>query len=63
MRPSEIKRLYFIIRTLLNYGLDELIPKNRLSWAIRLWRRSLFWMPNKHKDKVLGERLRLALQE
>ena len=36
MRPSEIKRLYFIIRTLLNYGLDELIPKNRLSWAIRL---------------------------
>ncbi|ELP01318.1 putative ubiquinone biosynthesis protein UbiB, partial [Salmonella enterica subsp. enterica serovar Enteritidis str. 50-5646] len=24
---------------------------------------SLFWMPNRHKDKLLGERLRLALQE
>ena len=28
MTPGEIRRLYFIIRTFLSYGLDELIPKN-----------------------------------
>ncbi len=35
----------------------------RLTLPLRLWRYSLFWMPNRHKDKLLGERLRLALQE
>lgn len=48
---------------LLSYGLDELIPKMRITLPLRLWRYSLFWMPNRHKDKPLGERLRLALQE
>lgn len=28
MTPGEVRRLYFIIRTFLSYGLDELIPKN-----------------------------------
>lgn len=27
MTPGEVRRLYFIIRTFLSYGLDELIPK------------------------------------
>lgn len=35
----------------------------RITLPLRLWRYSLFWMPNRHKDKPLGERLRLALQE
>ena len=63
MTPGEIRRLYFIIQTFLSYGLDELIPRMRLTMPLRLWRRTLFWMPNRHKDKELGHRLRLALQE
>lgn len=63
MTPGEIRRLYFIIKTFLSYGLDELIPRMRITLPLRLWRRTLFWMPNQHKDKLLGERLRLALQE
>lgn len=63
MTPGEICRLYFIVRTFLSYGLDELIPKIRITLPLRIGRRMLFWMPNRHKDKPLGERLRLALQE
>ena len=63
MTPGEIRRLYFIVRTFLSYGLDELIPKMRITLPLRIWRRTLFWMPNRHKDRPLGERLRLALQE
>ncbi|MGS9064472.1 ubiquinone biosynthesis regulatory protein kinase UbiB, partial [Salmonella enterica subsp. enterica serovar Infantis] len=40
-----------------------LIPRMRLTLPLRLWRYSLFGMPNRQKDKLLGERLRLALQE
>lgn len=63
MTPGEIRRLYFIVRTFLSYGLDELIPKMRITLPLRFGRRMLFWMPNRHKDQPLGERLRLALQE
>lgn len=63
MTPGEIRRLYFIVQTFLSYGLDELIPRMRITLPLRLWRRGLFWMPNRHKDKDLGARLRLALQE
>lgn len=63
MTPGELRRLYFIIRTFLSYGLDELIPKMRITLPLRIGRRLLFWMPNRHKDKPLGDRLRLALQE
>ncbi|CAI1070480.1 ubiquinone biosynthesis regulatory protein kinase UbiB [Serratia entomophila] len=63
MTPGELRRLYFIVRVFLSYGLDELIPKIRLTLPLRFGRRLLFWMPNRHKDKPLGERLRLALQE
>lgn len=62
MTPSELFRLYAIIRVFLTHGLDELIPKMRLTWPLRIWCRSLFWMKNKYPDKELGERLRLALQ-
>lgn len=63
MTPSELLRLYHIIRVMLSYGLDELIPHLRITLPLRIWRKFLFWMPNRHKDKPLGERLRLALQE
>ncbi|MEQ9921413.1 ubiquinone biosynthesis regulatory protein kinase UbiB [Pectobacterium brasiliense] len=63
MTPSELRRLYGIVRVLLSYGLDELIPKMRLTLPLRAGRRLLFWLPNRHRAKPLGERLRLALQE
>ncbi|WP_074012323.1 ubiquinone biosynthesis regulatory protein kinase UbiB [Candidatus Sodalis sp. SoCistrobi] len=60
---GEIRRLYLIIRVMLSYGLDELIPQTRLTLPLRLGRNLLFWMPNNHAQRMLGERLRLALQE
>ncbi|WP_258963152.1 hypothetical protein, partial [Klebsiella pneumoniae] len=48
MTPGEIRRLYFIVHTFLSYGLDELIPKMRITLPLRIWRRMLFWMPNRH---------------
>ncbi|OCA52626.1 ubiquinone biosynthesis regulatory protein kinase UbiB [Photorhabdus namnaonensis] len=63
MTPGELRRLYLIIRVFLSYGLDELIPRIRLTWPLRFGRYLLFWVPNRYKDKSLGERLRLALQE
>jgi len=63
MTPTELCRFYLIVRVFLTYGLDELIPKMRMTLPLRMGRHLLFWMRNKHKDKPLGERLRLALQE
>lgn len=63
MSFSEIRRLYFIIRLFLSYGLDELIPKNRFTLPLRLWRRCLFWIPHQHTDKPLGVRLRQVLEQ
>ncbi|PIJ50805.1 ubiquinone biosynthesis regulatory protein kinase UbiB [Erwinia sp. OLTSP20] len=63
MTPGEIRRLYYIISVFLSYGLDELIPKTRLTLPLRLWRKCLFWIKNKHASKPLGERLRLALEQ
>ena len=63
MTPSEIKRLYRIIKVQLEYGIDELIPNHQLTKAPLLARKALFWIRNKYPEKPLGERLRLALQE
>lgn len=63
MTQGELRRLYLIIRVFLSYGLDELIPNIRLTLPLRLGRHLFFWLPNRNKDKPLGERLRLALQE
>ncbi|EMQ2083504.1 TPA: ubiquinone biosynthesis regulatory protein kinase UbiB [Yersinia enterocolitica] len=63
MTPGELRRLYLIIRVFLSYGLDELIPNIRLTLPLRVGRHLFFWLPNRHKDKPLGERLRLALQD
>lgn len=56
------KRLYQITRTFLHYGLNELIPARWMPWSVRFARYTLFWLPNKHKDKSPGVRLRLALE-
>lgn len=63
MTPAELKRLYHIIKVQLEYGLDELLPDHQLTKAPLLMRKSLFWIKNQHPEKLLGERLRLALQE
>lgn len=60
---GELRRFYTIVRVFLSYGLDELIPRTRFALPLRLWRRSIFWIPNRHKDKALGLRLRLALEQ
>lgn len=63
MTPSEVKRLYQIVRVQLEYGLDELLPVHELTKAPQLLRKGLFWIKNQHPEIPLGERLRLALQE
>lgn len=57
-----IVRLYQINKVLLEHGLDDLIPAKWLPWYARLMRHSIFWIRNKHKDKLPGERITLALQ-
>ncbi|QIJ06128.1 ubiquinone biosynthesis regulatory protein kinase UbiB [Shewanella chilikensis] len=63
MSFASIKRGYQVISISLHYGLDELLPKKLTPWYFKLWRRSLFWLRNKHKSKAGGERLKLAMQE
>ncbi|MFP1723464.1 ubiquinone biosynthesis regulatory protein kinase UbiB [Lonsdalea quercina] len=63
MTPGELIRLYRIVWVLLSYGLDELIPRVPLTLPVRFVRRLLFWLPNRHQEQPLGERLRLALQD
>jgi ubiquinone biosynthesis protein len=55
-------RAYKIVKTFLNFGLDELIPSHLFPWYGRLVRACFFWLGNKHKDKNAGQRLRLALE-
>ncbi|NTS77454.1 ubiquinone biosynthesis regulatory protein kinase UbiB [Catenovulum sp. SM1970] len=55
-------RLYTIVKTLLIFGLDDLIPDKFKPWYFNILRASIFWLRNRHKDKSHGERLRLALQ-
>lgn len=55
-------RLFTIVLTFFRYGLDELIPSRFLPWYARLIRWSFFWIPNKHKDKPLALRFRLAIE-
>ena len=56
-------RLYRIVKTFLHYGLDEIVPKKMLPWYAKLARHSLFWLQNKHKDKPVAQRFRLAIEE
>ncbi|MFM2480765.1 ubiquinone biosynthesis regulatory protein kinase UbiB [Celerinatantimonas sp. YJH-8] len=62
MGLRELFRFWVIIRTLCKYGVDDAIPRRFWPWPMRLWRHSLFFWPNRHKNLPLGERLRLALE-
>lgn len=62
MTLTSIRRGYQVIRTALNYGLDNIIS-NKLPWYLKVTRQSLFWITNKHKNLPSGERLKLALQQ
>ncbi|GAB5381902.1 MAG: ubiquinone biosynthesis regulatory protein kinase UbiB [Aliiglaciecola sp.] len=55
-------RLYKINKVMLQHGLDELIPDKWLPWYAKVGRKCQFWLRNKHPDKSLGSRIRLALQ-
>lgn len=55
-------RFYHIQKTLLQHGLDELIPAQWQPWYVRALRRSFFWLRNKYPEQAVGVRLRLALQ-
>ena len=55
-------RLYKILKTFLQHGLDELLPSKSLPWYVKLARWSLFWLRNKHQDKNKAQRFRLAIE-
>lgn len=54
MTPKEFKRLYRIITILLEQGIDELVPARYQPWPGRLARRSLFWLKNKQRQRILA---------
>lgn len=56
------RRFYQIQKTLLQHGLDELIPSQWQPWWAKVLRISLFWLRNQYPDHSVGVRLRLALQ-
>ncbi|NMP30700.1 ubiquinone biosynthesis regulatory protein kinase UbiB [Thalassotalea sp. M1531] len=55
-------RIYKIIKTFLQYGLDELLPRNAIPWYVKIARIAVFWLRNKHKDKTKAQRFRLAIE-
>ena len=55
-------RIYRIIKTFLQHGLDELLPSAAVPWYVKLARVSLFWLRNQHKDKSEAQRFRLAIE-
>ncbi len=62
MTPTEMRRLFEIIKVLLSHGLDECLPRHALTKIPRALRPCFFWIKNQYPEKSLGERLRLALQ-
>lgn len=56
------QRLYQIVKTFLNFGLDKMIPAGMLPWYAKVGRHSLFWLRNKHQDKTPEQRFRLAIE-
>lgn len=59
---KSVVRFYRIIQVILQYGLEDALPKNRFTRLVRCGRKLLFWLHNQHSDKAFGLRLRLALQ-
>ncbi|MFC1520563.1 AarF/UbiB family protein, partial [Pseudomonadota bacterium] len=63
MTIASIRRGYQVIKTVLHYGLDDVLPKNKTPWYFSLLRNCFFWIRNQHKDKSSAERLKLAMQD
>ncbi|SQD79483.1 ubiquinone biosynthesis regulatory protein kinase UbiB [Moritella yayanosii] len=63
MTLIELKRFYHIQKVILEYGIDELLPVKLQPLSVRLFRKSIFWLKNKHADKSPAERIKLALQQ
>ncbi|WP_299571834.1 ubiquinone biosynthesis regulatory protein kinase UbiB [uncultured Shewanella sp.] len=63
MTIASIRRGYQVIKTVLHYGLDDVLPHKKTPWYFSLLRNSFFWIRNQHKDKPAAERLKLAMQE
>jgi ubiquinone biosynthesis protein len=63
MKPAELSRFYKIIRVFLKYGLNEILPKSRLTRPLRLGRYAFFWIKNEYPQQPFGVRLRLAFEE
>ena len=59
---KELTRLYQINRTIIEYGLIELLPREHRPFSYTLMHFSLFWIRPQHKTKTLAQRLRLSLQ-
>lgn len=55
-------RLNVIVKILITFGLDKLIPKHRKPWYFGFLRVCLFWYRDQHSDKSRGVRIRLALE-
>ena len=51
MRLREWCRLYRIGAVLLRHGLDEYLPRQWQPWPVRLARRALFWLGNRHRHR------------
>jgi ubiquinone biosynthesis protein len=63
MTIASIRRGYHVIKTILHFGLDDLIPRHKKPWYFSILRNGLFWIRNKHKNKSPAERLKLAMQD
>lgn len=63
MTIASIRRGYHVIKTVLNFGLDDLLPQHKKPWYFKLLRACFFWLGNRHKNKQPAERLKLAMQE
>lgn len=63
MTPAELSRFCKINRVFMKYGLDEVLPKSRITRPLRMARISFFWIKNQYPEKPFGERLRLAFEE
>jgi len=59
---KELSRLYHINKTVVEYGLIELLNKEQIPFSYRVMRLCFFWLRPQHKNKPLAERLRLSLQ-
>ncbi len=62
-KAQNFSHAYQILKTFLEYGLDEKLPKTRQTRPLRWGRKALFWLKNRYPQQPYGLRLRNALQE